>query len=158
MGAFPWLHVLCEYEQEKENYRQQLEAATDLGGDYVLRNFPIWFSFRGNAAVLLSTGKAASLLGRYFDDKELMQIAYEQMYWMWGKNPFGQSLIYGAGSNYCRQYGVYCGECVGEVPVGMETYGNEDVPYWPQNNNATFREVWVGSASRWLMLCADCIK
>ena len=38
------------------------------------------------------------------------------------------------------------------------TYGNEDVPYWPQNNNATFREVWVGSASRWLMLCADCIK
>ena len=156
--TFPWLHVLCEYEQEKENYRQQLEAATDLGGDYVLRNFPIWFSFRGNAAVMLSTGKAASLLGCYFDDKELMQIAYEQMYWMWGKNPFGQSLIYGAGSNYCRQYGVYCGECVGEVPVGMETYGNEDVPYWPQNNNATFREVWVGSASRWLMLCADCIK
>lgn len=82
----------------------------------------------------------------------------EQMYWMWGKNPFGQSLLYGAGENYCRQYAVLCGECTGEIPVGVETRGNEDVPYWPQNNNATFREVWVGAASRWLGLCADYMR
>ena len=124
----------------------------------MLRNFPVWFSFRGNTAVMLSMGKAAALLGHYFGDEELLQLGREQMYWMWGKNPFGQSLIYGAGSNYCRQYAVLCGECVGEIPVGIETYGNEDVPYWPQNNNATFREVWIGAASRWLLLCADCVK
>lgn len=156
--TFPWLHVTCDYQQEKENYREQLAQGKDLGEGYVLRNFPVWFSFRGNTAVMLSMGKAASLLGHYFGDEELLQLAREQMYWMWGKNPFGQSLIYGAGSNYCRQYGVLCGECVGEVPVGVETYGNEDVPYWPQNNNATFREVWIGAASRWLLLCADCVR
>lgn len=156
-ATFPWLHVTCNYKQEKENYREQLAQGRDLGDGYVLRNFPIWFSFRGNTAVMLSMGKAASILGHYFDDEELMQLAREQMYWMWGKNPFGQSLIYGAGSNYCRQYAVLCGECVGEIPVGIETYGNEDVPYWPQNNNATFREVWIGAASRWLLLCADCV-
>lgn len=72
-----------------------------------------------------------------------------------GQNPFGQSLVYGAGSGYCRQYAVLCGECMGAVPVGVETRDNEDVPYWPQNNNATFREVWVGSACRWLWVCAD---
>lgn len=156
--TFPWLHVLCDYEQEKDNYREQLARGRDLGSGYVLRNFPVWFSFRGNTAVMLSMGKAAALLGHYFGDEELLQLAREQMYWMWGKNPFGQSLIYGAGSNYCRQYGVYCGECVGEIPVGVETYGNEDVPYWPQNNNATFREIWIGAASRWLLLCADCVR
>ncbi len=153
---FPYLHVTCSYEKERENYREQLMQGRDLGDGYILRNFPVWFSFRGNTAVMLSMGKAAALLGRYFEDKELLQIAREQMYWMWGKNPFGQSLIYGAGSDYCRQYAVLCGECVGEIPVGVETRDNEDVPYWPQNNNATFREVWVGAACRWLQLCADC--
>ena len=155
--TFPWLHVLCSYEQEKENYRQQLAAGKPLGDGYVLRNFPVWFSFRGNTAVMLSMGKAATILGHYFNDSALMQLGREQMYWMWGKNPFGQSLIYGAGSDYCRQYAVLCGECVGEIPVGIETYGNDDVPYWPQNNSATFREVWVGAASRWLLVCADCL-
>lgn len=156
--TFRWLHVTCDYRAERDNYRQQLERGRPLADGWVLRNFPVWFSFRGNAAVMLSMGKAASILGRYFHDPELMQIGREQLYWMWGKNPFGQSLVYGAGSNYCRQYAVLCGECVGEVPVGIETRGNEDVPYWPQNNNATFREVWVGAAARWLLLCADCLE
>ncbi len=153
--TFPFLHVACDFETERENYREQLSHGKPLGNGYVLRNFPVWFSFRGNSAVLLSMGKAAGILGRYFKDEELLELAREQLYWMWGKNPFGQSLIYGAGSDYCRQYAVLCGEITGEVPVGIETLGNDDLPYWPQNNNATFREVWVGSACRWLWSCSD---
>lgn len=153
--TFKYLHAVCEHGEEKANYKAQLESGKHLSKDYVLRNFPVWFSFRGNTAVMLSMGKAASVIGRYFEDEELLQIGREQLYWMWGKNPFGQSLIYGAGSNYCRQYAVLCGECVGEVPVGVETLDNEDLPYWPQNNNATFREVWTSAASRWLWVCAD---
>lgn len=155
---FPYLHLTCRYEDEVENYKEQLANGTQLSEGYVLRNFPVWFSFRGNSAVLLSMGKAASLLGRYFHDEELLQLGREQLYWLWGKNPFGQSLIYGAGSNYCRQYAVLCGECTGEVPVGIETLNNEDEPYWPQNNNATYREVWIGAACRWLWLCADFLE
>lgn len=157
-ALFPYLHVTCDYAKERKNYREQLENGTALGAGLILRNFPVWFSFRGNGAVLLSMGKAAAILGSYFDDRELKQLGREQLYWMWGKNPFGQSLVNGAGSNYCRQYAVLSGESVGEVPVGIETRGNEDVPYWPQNNNATFREIWVGSACRWLSLCADCME
>ncbi len=153
--TFPFLHVACDFETEQENYKEQLSHGKPLGNGYVLKNFPVWFSFRGNSSVMLSMGKAASILGRYFGDEELLELAREQLYWMWGKNPFGQSLIYGAGSNYCRQYAVLCGEITGEVPVGVETMGNDDLPYWPQNNNATFREVWVGSACRWLWVCAD---
>lgn len=152
---FPYLHVTCGYERERENYREQLLAGQDLGGGCVLRNFPVWFSFRGNGAVMLSMGKAAGILGSYFKDKELTQLAKEQLYWMWGKNPFGQSLVYGMGKNDCRQYAVLTGESVGEVPVGVETLENGDEPYWPQNNNATHREVWVGSACRYAQILAE---
>ena len=155
---FPYMHILCDYEREKENFRQQLASGTPIAPGYVLRRFPVWFSFRGNSAVMLSSGKAASILGRYFGNDELKQIAHEQMYWMWGKNPFGQSLVYGDGSDFCRQYAVHCGECVGQMPVGIETKGNGDVPYWPQNNNATYREVWGASACRMLWLCADSLS
>ena len=59
-----------------------------------------------------------------------------------GKNPFGQSLIYGEGSNYPQLYTALPGETVGEIPVGMQSYFNEDAPYWPQFNTATYKEVW----------------
>ena len=157
-ALFPYLHVTCSWDAEKENFLEQLRAGKEIAPGHVLRRFPVWFSFRGNSAVLLSQGKAASILGTYFQDPELLQIAHEQLYWMWGKNPFGQSLVYGDGANYCRQYAVLCGESVGEVPVGIETLENEDVPYWPQNNNATFREVWGAVACRLMMLCADTLK
>ena len=62
------------------------------------------------------------------------------------------------GSNYCRQYAVLTGESVGEVPVGIETLNNGDEPYWPQNNNATYREVWVGSVCRYVQVCTELIE
>lgn len=150
---FPYLHILVDYEQEYLHYKKQLEQGKKLDELHVLKNFPVWFSFRGNSAILLSDGFAAAQAGSYLQDEEARQIGREQLYWMWGKNPFGQSLQYGVGSRYSSQYGVYVGECAGEVPVGIETYGDEDVPYWPQNNNATFKEVWIGVACRmlWLM-------
>lgn len=153
--TFRWLHIGCAFEDEKQNYREQLESGLPVADGWVLRNFPVWFSFRGNNAVLLAMGKAAAIVGNYFHDEVLLQLGREQLYWLWGKNPFGQSMVYGAGHRFCRQYAVLCGECTGEVPVGMETLDNEDVPYWPQNNNATFREVWIGAACRWLWLCAE---
>ena len=153
--VFQYLHVTCNYEEERENYKKQLENGTLIGKDHVIRNFPIWFSFRGNTVVMLSEGKAASLLGHYLQDEELLQIGREQLYWIFGKNPFGHSLMYGAGSRYPAQYAIFPGECVGELPVGIETLDNEDIPYWPQGNNATYREVWTSSACRWLWLAAD---
>ena len=154
-ALFPYLHLLSDYGAEKANYAAQLAAGTPVGDAHVLRNFPVWFSFRGNTAVLLSMGKSASLLGHALQDEALLQIGREQLYWMWGKNPFGQSLIYGSGTRYCRQYAAMCGELAGEMPVGVETLGNEDIPYWPQTNNATYKEVWTSSVSRWLWLAAD---
>jgi hypothetical protein len=138
-----------------EDYKEQLKNGVKLDDDHYLRVFPVWFSFRGNAAVHLSTGKAAALCGKFLRDKELMNIAEQQLFWIVGKNPFGQSLIWGEGSNYPQLYTALPGETVGAIPVGMQSRFNGDTPYWPQFNTATYKEVWGAPAARWLSLIAE---
>ena len=138
-----------------KDFREQLENGVRLDEDHYLRVFPVWFSFKGNAAVHLSTGKAAALCGKFLNDRALMNIAEQQLFWIVGKNPFGQSLIWGEGSNYMQQYTALPGETVGEIPVGMQSRFNEDTPYWPQFNTATYKEVWGSSAAKWFSLISE---
>ncbi len=148
--VFELLHLLVDYKDQKEHYLEQLKSGIPLMDGYYIRNFPVWFSFRGNSAIHLGMGIAAAVVGGYFMDKELIQLAKEQLYWISGKNPFHQSMIYGEGDRYAQQYAVMPGEMTGEMPVGIQTYEDEDIPYWPHNNNATYKEVWTSSACRWL--------
>jgi len=138
-----------------KDFKEQLENGFKLDKEHYLRVFPVWFSFKGNAAVHLATGKNAALCGKFLKDKELLDIAEQQLFWIVGKNPFGQSLIWGEGSNYAQQYTALPGETVGEIPVGMQSRFNEDTPYWPQFNTATYKEVWGSSAGRWFSLISE---
>jgi hypothetical protein len=72
-----------------------------------------------------------------------------------GKNPFGQSIIYGEGHNYAQQYNALPGEVVGEIPVGIQSRFLEDTPYWPQVNTATYKEVWGVPAGKWFSLISE---
>ena len=138
-----------------KDYIEQLENGVKLDDVHYLRVFPVWFSFKGNAAVHLSTGKSAALCGKFMKDKELLNIAEQQLFWIVGKNPFGQSLIWGEGSNYMQQYVALLGETVGAIPVGMQSRFNEDTPYWPQFNTATYKEIWGSSAGKWFSLISE---
>lgn len=142
-------------EDVSQDYKEQLENGFKLDNEHYLRVFPVWFSFKGNAAVHLATGKAAALCGKFLNDRELMDIAEEQLFWIVGKNPFGQSLIWGEGSNYMQQYTALPGETVGEIPVGIQSRFNEDTPYWPQINTATYKEVWGSTAGKWFSLISE---
>ncbi|MBS1620295.1 MAG: glycoside hydrolase family 9 protein [Bacteroidetes bacterium] len=139
----------------EKDYREQLENGVKLDDEHYLRVFPVWFSFRGNAAVQLSTGKAAALCGKFLHDKELTNIAEQQLFWIVGKNPFGQSIIWGEGSNYPQLYTALPGETVGGIPVGMQSRFNDDKPYWPQFNTATYKELWGAPAARWFSLISE---
>lgn len=140
----------------RELYSEQIKKGIRLDKEHYMKRFPVWFSiFNGNTAIHLSTGKAAAICGNFLKDKELLDIGLEQLYWTVGKNPFGQSLIYGEGHNYPQLNSFSTGEMTGEMPVGIRTLGNEDVPYWPQTNNACYKEVWVTSAGKWLSLIAE---
>lgn len=140
----------------RELYDAQLAQGERVGTHHYVKRFPVWFNiFNGNTAVHTSTGKAAAILANYFGDAELRSIAREQLYWIVGKNPFAQSLIYGEGHRYPQMNSFSCGEMTGEMPVGIRTIDNTDLPYWPQINNACYKEVWVTSAGKWLSLLAE---
>ncbi len=53
------------------------------------------------------------------------------------------STIYGDGYDYPPLYGAYAGDVVGAVPVGIETFENDDEPYMPMQVNATYKEIWT---------------
>jgi hypothetical protein len=137
------------------DYKEQLANGFKLDKEHYLRAFPVWFSFKGNTAVHLATGKSAALCGKFLNDPELIDIAEQQLFWVVGKNPFGQSLIWGEGSNYMQQYVALPGETVGEIPVGIQSRFNEDTPYWPQFITATYKEVWATAAGKWLSLISE---
>lgn len=153
--SFYRLHLFPPKNAE-ELYTEQVKKGIQLDDEHYMKRFPVWFSiFNGNSAIHLSTGKAAAICGKFLNDEELLRIGREQMYWTVGKNPFGQSLIYGEGYNYPQMDSFSSGEIVGEMPVGIRSLGNEDIPYWPQTNNACYKEVWVTSAGKWITLAVE---
>lgn len=153
--SFYRLHLFPP-ENAEELYLNQVQNGVQLDEEHYMKRFPVWFSiFNGNSAVHLSTGKAAAICGKFLKDETLLNIGREQMYWTVGKNPFGQSLMYGEGYNYPQMDSFSSGEIVGEMPVGIRSLGNEDVPYWPQTNNACYKEVWVTTAGKWISLAIE---
>ncbi|AGV73089.1 glycoside hydrolase family 9 protein [Lactococcus cremoris] len=155
--SFDKQHLLVGPEAKIE-FQEQLVAGEQIAENYYIKRFPVWFSFRGNSAVLLSMGESAALLGKLLGDKSLTEIAYQQLEWLIGKNPFGQSMMFGEGHQFPEMYTVSSGEIVGEMPVGVQTFENEDAPYWPQFNNATYKEVWVGLAGKWFTLVSKLLE
>jgi Glycosyl hydrolase family 9/Cellulase N-terminal ig-like domain len=136
-----------------EEFNAQAKNGIHLGNDFYLRRFPIAYQFRGFHAVLMGKAKAAFLLSELLNDKELRDIATRQLEYIVGYNPFAMSTIYGEGYDYPNLYGGYLGDVVGAVPVGIETFENEDKPYMPMQVNATYKEVWTHSTASvmWLL-------
>ena len=139
-----------------ERFRAQQQHGEDVGDGYFVKRFPVWFNiFNGNLAVHTSLGKAAALCAKCLNDKTLSDISVEQLYWIVGKNPFAQSLIYGEGHRYPELNNFSSGLTMGAMPVGIRSLGDTDEPYWPQINTACYKEVWVTSAGKWLSLMAE---
>jgi Glycosyl hydrolase family 9./N-terminal ig-like domain of cellulase. len=136
-------------------FKEQVGSGVRLNDRYYLRRFPVWGMYRGNSGTILSQAKGLSKIARHFNDKDLLSIAYRQLNWHLGLNPFNQSLMYGEGHRYAGQYSVSSGNIVGGLPVGVQTHFNRDAPYWPTENGYTWKEIWVHSSTRWLMLMSD---
>lgn len=136
-------------------YASMVEQGIPLGKGYYLRVYPVWFSFRGNYNVMLSEGKSMSSGALVRNDYELSNAVQEQFAWIVGKNPICQSTMYGEGYDYIQLYAVQPGQTVGAISVGMMSHRDTDAPYWPQVNNATYKEVWVCPATKWMWDMAD---
>jgi hypothetical protein len=91
----------------------------------------------------MAKAKAAFILSDLLKDKSLKDIGTRQLEYIVGYNPFAMSTIYGDGYNYPPLYSAYAGDVVGAVPVGIETFENDDEPYMPMQVNATYKEIWT---------------
>lgn len=143
------------YGSSRESYRRQVLAGMPIGDGYYLRAFPVWFTRRGNYGVLLSKAKGLSAASRLRNDASGIELAERQLQWVVGANPFGESTMFGEGYGFAPQYSVSVGDLVGELPVGMMSRGDADVPYWPATNAFVFKEVWVHPSVRWLEVLKD---
>ncbi|MBL0938875.1 MAG: glycoside hydrolase family 9 protein [Gemmatimonadaceae bacterium] len=145
------------YLEKQSEYAEQVRAGTPMGDGWFLRTFPVWFQRRGNYGVLLSQAKGLSAASRLRGDRAGFELATRQAEWVVGRNPFSQSTLYGEGYDWAQQYSVSSGDMVGTLPVGMQSRGNTDLPYWPSQNMYVYKEVWVHSNNRWLWLMEDLI-
>lgn len=137
-----------------EEYNAQVKNGLPLGKDFYLRRFPVAYQFRGFHAVLLAKAKAAFILADVLKDKSLRDVATRQLEYVIGYNPFAMSTIYGDGYDFYTLYGAYAGDVVGAVPVGIETFENDDEPYMPMQVNATYKEIWTFSTASVMWLVA----
>jgi Glycosyl hydrolase family 9/Cellulase N-terminal ig-like domain len=140
---------------DRDAYIAEVKQGFPLGGEYYLRRFPVWFDFRGNSSVLLSETKALSAAGRLRGDLDAEDLAQKQAQWLVGRNPFSTSIMYGEGYNWTPLYSVRSGQMVGALPVGIETKGFNDAPYWPNQICWTYKEVWTQPVGEWIWLMQD---
>ena len=105
--------------------------------------------------MLLSQATGLSVASRLRGDSAGMDLAQRQAQWVVGRNPFVQSTMYGEGYDWAQQYSVSSGDLVGALPVGMQSRGETDLPYWPSQNMYVYKEVWIHPVARWLWLMAD---
>jgi hypothetical protein len=141
-----------------EILRNQARSGKKLADNVYLRIFPIAVQRRGYHATLLSKTKAISQIANILDDKNLKQIAINQLEWVMGKNPFASSTMYGCGYNYHPLYVAFSRQMVGALPVGIMTNGDNDKPYWPVRDHAVFKEIWGHTTGKYLWVLADLIK
>jgi hypothetical protein len=148
-----------EYEQvpesRRESFRKQVLNGIPLGDGRYLRLFAVWMDYRGHFGTILPQAKALGQAAHLRGDLPAAQLAQEQMEWVVGRNPFGQSMMWGEGYDYTPLDTPSSGDMVGALPVGIQTRGDVDVPYWPAQTTWTYKEVWVHPVASWLALMPD---
>jgi len=140
---------------DRADYIAQMRRGIPLGDGAYLRRFPVWFDFRGNSSVLLSEAKALSVASQLRGDVAGEDLAQKQAQWIVGRNPFSSSIMYGEGYDWNPLYSVRSGQMVGAIPVGIETRGSADTPYWPTQICWTYKEVWTQPVGEWIWLMDD---
>lgn len=135
-----------------EGFLDQIRNGVPVGDGLFVRRFPVWFVFRGNSGTLLSEAVGLAAAGALRNSHSAAGLAQEQLMWVIGRNPFGQSQMFGVGYDYPPQYAAMFGDQVGATAVGIQTRHERDVPYWPTENCHNWKETWVHPAVRWLQM------
>jgi len=159
-GALPAsIYTDKEYLQvpasRQESFRKQVLNGIPLGKGHYLRLFPVWMDYRGHFGTILPKALSLNYAARLRGDFESAKLAQHQLEWVVGRNPFSQSTMYGEGYDFSPLYTPSSGDIVGALPVGIQTRGDGDVPYWPVQSTWTYKEVWTHPVTQWIWLMCD---
>lgn len=144
--------ILAEKDSVVRNdMLRQYNDGTHLNDQYALRTFPIYRDglFHGNTNIHMSSAWALAEASRLRKDAGGMQLVGKQLEWIFGANPFSQSLMYGVGYGFAPHFAYCLKDIVGSLPVGMDCMSG-DMPHWCATNTATSKEIWVEPANRFL--------
>ncbi|HVX66188.1 MAG TPA: glycoside hydrolase family 9 protein, partial [Bryobacteraceae bacterium] len=139
----------------REGFRRQVLRGVKVGEHHYVRLFPVWFEFRGNYGTMLTQANGIAKAAHLRGNLELAGLAERQLQWVAGRNPFVQSTMWGEGYDYAPQYTAMSGDIVGSLPVGIQSHGDADAPYWPTENCHNWKEVWVLPVARWIALMRE---
>jgi hypothetical protein len=142
-------------ESRRESFRKQVLNGVPLGEGHYLRRFPVWMDYRGHFGTILPQAQALLAAAHLRRDPDAAALAQNQAEWIVGRNPFGQSAMYGEGYDFAPLYSPFPGNIAGALPVGIQTRGASDIPYWPAQATWTYKEVWVHPAAEWIWLMRD---
>ena len=143
---------IYKIDKNREEGNLQILEGMKMDDAHYLRMFPVWDMFRGNNPIILSSGIGLAYANRILNDPELKHIAQSQLEWVLGKNPFNQSLMFGEGYDFAPQYAVMTDDITGGIPVGIQTKGDSDIPYWQASIFCNYKEVWIHCSNRYLQL------
>jgi hypothetical protein len=139
-------------ESRRESYKEQVLNGIPLGSGHYLKLFPVWMDYRGHFGTILPQAKALACAGNLRGDLGATQLAQHQLEWVIGRNPFSQSTMWGEGYDFPPLYTPLSGDMVGGLPVGIQTRGSNDKPYWPVQNSWTYKEIWTFPVISWISL------
>jgi hypothetical protein len=142
-------------ETRRESFRQQVLQGIPLGDGHYLRLFPVWMDYRGHFGTVLAQAQALINAAHLRGDLAGAQLSQQQLEWVIGRNPFSQSTMWGEGYDFTPMDTPSSGHMVGALPVGIQSRGVNDVPYWPVQATWTYKEVWVHPVGRWIWLMRD---
>ncbi|HZY39682.1 MAG TPA: glycoside hydrolase family 9 protein [Mucilaginibacter sp.] len=153
------VYVDTEYrhvpESRKESFQKQVLNGVPLGKGHYLRIFPVWMDYRGNFGTILPQAQALACAANLRGDLSSAQLAGHQLEWIIGRNPFAESTMYGEGYDFTPLYTPSSGDIVGALPVGIQTKGDDDAPYWPVQSMWTYKEIWGHPVTNWIWLLKD---
>jgi hypothetical protein len=139
-------------ESRAESFRKQVLNGIPLGKGHYLRIFPVWMDYRGSFGTILPQAQALASAAALRGDLASEQLAMHQLEWIIGRNPFAESTMYGEGYDFTPLYTPSSGDMVGALPVGIESKGEDDAPYWPVQSMWTYKEVWTHPVTNWIWL------
>ncbi len=145
----------------KKDLHDCLVKGIRLSDKYYLRRFravvEAFKAHRGFFSDVSYQSKAMAVTALALGDKELAALARKQLGWLVGFNPFCRSYMYGEGYDFPEMFTEFSMDIVGQLPVGIETNEDRDLPYMPHTNHPTYLELHVASTQSLLLALADLV-